>query len=384
MNRPKMVVCGTTFGQVYLRALAAADSPAELAGVLARGSERSNACAEQYGVPLYTRVDDLPPDIDAACVVVRAAVVGGPGTELATELLNRGIHVLQEHPVHHDELAGCLRAARANGVSYRLNTHYPHLAPVRRFVTAAHALYQHGPPRYVDAAGGIQVAFALFDILADALPALRPWGFADPVPWPDELRRIAAGPPPLRTLHGVIGGVPLTLRMHNQLDPADPDNHAHLLHRVSIGTDAGNLTLVNTHGPVLWSPRLHVDPSSVDVDPRLVLASAEPVGDPDGPPMRAVLTELWPDATKRAIAELVTDIRTGHNPMRRGQYHLALCRIWQDVTSRLGHPELVGGTRPTPLSAADLTGPDLDGAWDSSARDSTVLTTGPSPDRGVA
>ncbi|MDW3399103.1 thiazolinyl imide reductase, partial [Escherichia coli] len=62
---------------------------------------------------------------------------------------------------------------------------------------------------------------------------------------------------PYTSLHGDIGGVPCTLRVQNQIHPADADNHALLLHRLTLGFDTGILALADTHGPVIWSPRLH-------------------------------------------------------------------------------------------------------------------------------
>lgn len=40
-------------------------------------------------------------DFDMACVVIRSTAVGGKGTEIAGALLEKGIHVIQEHPVHY-------------------------------------------------------------------------------------------------------------------------------------------------------------------------------------------------------------------------------------------------------------------------------------------
>lgn len=73
----KIVVCGTLFGQVYLSAFKTAFEGGELAGILAQGSERSRQLAHAYGVPLYHHVDELPDDINMACVVIRSTIVGG-------------------------------------------------------------------------------------------------------------------------------------------------------------------------------------------------------------------------------------------------------------------------------------------------------------------
>ncbi|GAB3934995.1 hypothetical protein GCM10027614_09000 [Micromonospora vulcania] len=253
--KPRVLVAGTKFGQVYLQAFRQPDFPFELAGILAGGSARSVACARHYDVPLWTDVAQVPDDVTLACVVIRGGLLGGPGGEVARALMERGLHVLQEHPLHHDELVECLRTAGRAGVVYHLNSFYVHTAPVRRFLAAARALLARQPARYVDAACGFQVAYALLDILGQALGGVRPWGLAPPVELPEQVRRLSRVDVPFRSIDGVLAGVPLTLRVQNQMDPADPDNYAHLLHRVTIGTEAGNLTLVGTHGPTVWSPR---------------------------------------------------------------------------------------------------------------------------------
>ncbi|MGQ4445029.1 Gfo/Idh/MocA family oxidoreductase, partial [Streptomyces violaceoruber] len=99
----RVLVCGTNFGRFYAEAVHRRPGYAP-AGILSRGSAASRACAERLGVPHYTDVADLPAGIDAACVAVSSAISGGQGTELARALMDRGIHVLQEHPVHLTEL----------------------------------------------------------------------------------------------------------------------------------------------------------------------------------------------------------------------------------------------------------------------------------------
>ena len=372
MSRPlRVVVCGTIFGQVYLEAFRRPDPRLELAGVLGRGSERSRQCAETFGVPLFTSVDQLPDDVEAACVVIRSGLLGGRGVELATRLMERGISVIQEHPLHHDELAACLRVARRQRVVYELNSFYPNLAPVRRFLGATAALVKKQRLLYIDMACGFQVAYALLDIVGRALGgSLRRFSIAGV----SAASAPAAGDvasQPYRVLQGSISNVPFTLRIQNQLDPSDPDNYAHLMHRITLGTEGGNLTLVNTHGPLYWSPRPHFPREVRDQDgdlhfdggttlgdlPRCHggVPSAAPIGPPDAPSFADVFAELWPEGVRNALLDLREGIRTGRDPLRRGQYHLTLCRLWNDITERLGPPELVhAGGDPSFLSQADL------------------------------
>jgi len=349
----RVVVCGANFGRFY--AEAARDHPGlVLAGILTRGSPASRAYAKRLGVPHYTDIDALPQDIDAACVAVSSSISGGTGTDLAKALMGRGIHVLQEHPVHLDELTECLKTARRHRVQYRLNTHYPHVEPVREFIRAARRLIGLQKPLFVDAATPIHLLYPMVDILGQALGSLRPWRFADPTPLPDEL-----GEQPFRLVQGVLGGTPLTLRVHHQLDPSDRDNHALHWHRMSVGTQGGVLTLADTHGPVLWSPRLHV---GRDADHRFVLdgpgtedlalTTTSVVGDTGT--FGQVFTALWPQAVGRALDGLRDAVAEAGDPLRSAQYDLAVCRIWSDLAARLGPPEIVRPPAPHPLPAGKL------------------------------
>ncbi|SDI11996.1 thiazolinyl imide reductase [Actinokineospora alba] len=350
----RVVVCGTRFGQVYLSALARAEDY-ELAGIVARGSARSTALARDYGVPLYPSVDSLPDDIDAACVVVSTAVGGGSGADLAKALLERGIHVLQEHPVHPTELADCLKVARRTGSQYLVNTFYPHLEPVRRFTAAARKLVTLRKAVFVDAMCAIQVSYDLIDILAEVFDGLKPWSLA-PVPQGAGL--------PLACAHGQVGGVPLTLRVENRMQAGD-DSTSLFLHRITIGTDAGNLMLANTHGPVIWSPVLRV--RSDEMGRFLPVAAqdgswaddfggrtADYLGPAESPTWATAVDELWSGGVVTAMDDLRGRVEAGADPLRRGRRALAVAHAWKDLTEAIGYPHAATPDAGDPLTVADL------------------------------
>ncbi|MBF6175178.1 Gfo/Idh/MocA family oxidoreductase [Nocardia blacklockiae] len=358
--KPKVVVCGTAFGRVYLRAVHE-DPEVELAGVVSRGSAASAGYAKTYGVPHYIGVDELPDDIDIACVAVRAGAAGGDGAKLAQRLLSRGVHVLQEHLLHPDELADCLRTARDHGVRYRLNAFYPHLPAVRLFLTAAEILRERGRPLHVDAAAGGQVAYSLLDIIGRAVGGLRPWAVADPAPRPADIAALADSPQPYTHLDAVIGGVPVSLRVQNQIHPGDPDNHALLLHRLAIAFEGGVLSLADTHGPVLWSPRLH---TGRDATGRLVMGgpgterldvpSTEILGPAAAPTFRTVFAEVWPGSVRIALGELRFDIADPRRSAAAAQWAATVTALWQRLTTALGPPELIRPPAPEPVPLPDL------------------------------
>ncbi|GAB3497620.1 Gfo/Idh/MocA family oxidoreductase [Amycolatopsis cihanbeyliensis] len=348
----RVVVAGTGFGRVYLEAVRRHPEEFALAGILARGSDYSVACAVRHGVPLFTTVDEVPGEVEAACVVVRPGTIGGAGTELARALLRRGIHVLQEHPLRADEITECLRAAAEGGAAYAVNTLYPRLRPVRRFLAAAEFLRRGRPPAFLDAACNSQVAYPLLDILGRAAGGLRPWALGEPSP---------RGAHPFRALPAVIGGVPVTLRVQNQVHPDDPDNHSYLLHRVTLGHEGGALTLADTHGPVLWNPRLH---SPRDGTGRLVMAGpgTERLAVPSTVQLGAerpgsyheVLAALWPDAVAESLRVLRRDIEHPAGRGRGGQWALGVSQLWGELTARIGLPELIRPGEPEPVPLDEL------------------------------
>ncbi|MFK0117894.1 Gfo/Idh/MocA family oxidoreductase [Streptomyces sp. NPDC090994] len=360
-RRPlRVVVAGTAFGRIYLDAVRGDPEAFTLTGILAKGGDYSRRLAERSGVPLYTDAARLPDDTDVLCVVVRSGATGGPGSDIARTALRRGIHVLQEHPVHAGELADNLRAARDGDAAYAVGTLYPDLAPVRAFLAAAEVLRARGPVRFLDAACNSQVAYPLLDVLGRAAGTLRPWAFRAQ-PGPDaELAGLTGQPQPFRTLHAVVGGAPVTLRVQNEVHPDDPDNHSHLLHRVSLGTDAGVLTLADTHGPVLFNPRLH---APRDTTGRLVLAGpgTERLATPSTVELHPaadsyhdVFAHLWPRAVLAALHRLRDAAADPALRPAAGQWALSVSRCWADLTAQLGLPELIRPPEPPVVPWTDL------------------------------
>ncbi|MFC3452576.1 Gfo/Idh/MocA family oxidoreductase [Amycolatopsis speibonae] len=346
MSRLRTVVCGTRSGQTYLAALAGLSAEFDLVGVLGNGGVRSVSTARQAGVPLWTDVEEVPDDVDVACVVTRSSFMGGPGSELARTLLSRGVHVLQEQPIHHDDLMESFKTAREHGVCYRMGNQYTQLPAVRTWAAAARELIAQQRPVYLDAACAVQVSFPLVHILGQALGSVRPWRFA------------AAGKSgPFSLVTGEVGGVPVTLRVQNEIATEDSDNHMHLLTRATLGFEGGGLALHDAHGPVSWTPRLHIPHSvrgSFDFSaPDAVHLSGPCTAflDETPPSYRDFLAEVLPSAIGRnllALREAVLDPASASRPER---YHLALCRMWQDFTAALDYATLLDASahRPVPV-----------------------------------
>lgn len=359
----RVVVCGTLFGQVYLSAFKDHFPQFELAGIVARGSERSQQLAAQFGVPLYRDVAMLPDDIDIdiACVVVRSAIVGGEGSQLAMSLLNRGINVLQEHPVYEKDVVECLKLARKNGCQYQINTHYPTVPAVRHFIDYCQAARKSQQPLFIEATCGVQVICGLLDSLSRALGGVAPFKFYASSAMPESLRKNATFTPPYQVIQGIFAGIPLTLKIQNQLDPNDPDNHFHIMHRITIGLPSGNLMLVNTHGPVLWNRAFYIPRRTTQEGTREIVDKQEvehfytqPLSEiiyQGGASLEEVLEDHWSQAIRDALCQFVCHIE---NPtLKTAQGLLSQATVWKALMSCLGNPEVIQASAPV------ITQPDI-------------------------
>lgn len=334
----RTIVCGSTFGQFYLEALKLQENEFEVVGLLAKGSERSKKCASNYNVKLYSEVDELPDDIDLACVVLRSSVLGGCGTDLTIKLMERGIHVIQEHPLHPKDLEKCYRLAKKNNVFFQTGNLYANLPEVKKFIECAKAVNQIQKPAYINAAFAAQVSYPAVEILMYAMPSIRDW----------EVHCVNKDSGPFHILTGLLGSTPVTLEIHNEVYPKDPDNHMYLLHNIVIVYECGRLTLEDTFGPTLWNPRLHV---SVDMYERgqlqgefpdyMLENTSEILGDYVHLSFKDTLTKLWPKAILEDLMSIRECICKGKSSAKKAQQEILCAKQWSEITKSLGYADII-------------------------------------------
>jgi pyochelin biosynthetic protein PchG len=356
-KRPfQIVVCGSVFGQIYQNALAKSGQDIALAGILARGSDRSVACARELGVPLYKAPEDIPPEVDAVCVVIRGHLLGGPGSALARACLEKGFHVLQEHPLHRDELAETLRVARRVGRSFMLNSFYTHLPEVRRTLAVFRAVRERRQLRWVDAMTSYQVAFALIDVLADAFDGLRGWAL-------DPMQQVALPGWPWQGVTGTISGVPLAIRIQMEMNPAEPDGGNALLHRLSFGFEGGMLTQTDVHGPLVWTAEPAFPASTRQSDSSPYFSGIEAH---KGAPASVTIAggaetsygslfgSSWSEGVHHAVNRLRQITQDPEAQRRHAQRMLSVCRLWANLSALVGLPKPPACGPGAPLNATEI------------------------------
>ena len=246
--KKNVVVCGTTFGQYYIKAIKSRQDLFHLKGILAAGSERSQRIAKEYKTTLYTSVAELPECIDFACVVIRSNGCGGNGTQIAIELMNKGISVIEEQPIHKLFLKDCHKTAVSNKVCYQTGNFYSYLPAAKCFLEASKKLNETMAPIYIRATFSTQVSFPAMELLSEAT------GIREKI----KVETLSTNEHPFQLLTGKLGSVPIVMEFQNELCPSDADGSMQLLHEFTLFYPGGRLELTDTMGSVIYRPRIYV------------------------------------------------------------------------------------------------------------------------------
>lgn len=359
MNEKKVIVCGTNYGKAYLSAFLSENPNFKLVGIFSKGSKRSQEFAKGLGVPLFKKIEDVPPVVDIACIAVRSSIMGGDGTKLALQFMERGIHVIQEHPVHSADIQKCSAQAKKYGVCYHINSHFVHSKSVRIFIDYVQKAVQHEQPLFIEATTSL--LYSLIDILGRALGGCTPYGFTQSIKWDTSLIDLNQTPLiPFRSLQGIFAGTPISLNFQNFYEPkSNIDDSLLLLHRVCIGMPSGNITLLNTHGPVVWSvgnfPLNGGESSSVlfSAADKLSHTSNTPssiIFPPNNiPSVEEICEKYWPAEVLLALDTIKEQIISGIVcPWQKEKYLLEVSQAWIDITRKFGPPDFISLPSPPP------------------------------------
>lgn len=337
MQRKKVIVCGARFGQFYMEAVRLSKQY-ELAGILARGSELAAACAERYQTKLYTHIDKLPEDVKIACVAVKTTVLGGTGTELAVKLMQRGISVILEQPVHYQDLTECYRTARKCKTAFMVGNLYLRLPAVKRFLGMAEILLKKQEAVYLNVDMATQVSYPLVSVLT------KLFGKGGEL----EVKAAVKEEAPFQTLYLDWRGTAVQVRAQNQEDSETADNYMHLLFGMTLGTDAGALSLTDANGVVWWRERMEIPPIRFvpgdleeSVSPRMKEPSTRMFADEERESYGEILKKEWSKAVLQDIDELWELAGAEEQEAllaRKGGFELSVAKSWQIFMQALGYP----------------------------------------------
>lgn len=248
-HRLKLLLCGSNYGASYVPALDGPTSAFELAGVLAKGSERSVRLAAAKNVPLWSRVEEVPDDVAVAVVALPS-----PAAETVTaQLIRRGVHVLMEHPVDAEVLRDVRQVANAANIVQHVNCHFAELSAPRAFIEECTRRLERGAATYASIVTAARSAYATFDLLGRALG-----GLSDPVLEQELTSTVSPAAYPFASFRGAIQGVPVRVQCSGSAGAADDGSDSPVPQRIEVGFADGHLMLLGPAGPVVWSETLRL------------------------------------------------------------------------------------------------------------------------------
>ncbi|SHM60379.1 Gfo/Idh/MocA family oxidoreductase [Ruminococcus flavefaciens] len=342
----KAVVCGAGFGQFYMEALSRMKDRIELVGLVAKGSEKSIKCAEVYEIPLFTSKDQIPEDIDIAFVILRSAMLGGAANEYTEFFFNRGVHVLQEFPIHPDDVRNNFRKARKNAVCFHVGDFYLHLPQIRKFTEYVKRLNEICPPSHIQMSLAAAVSMPALMMLRDMLPSANKM----------ELKCVSDNETPFQVILGNIDGVPVTAEIHNEVNTDDPDSAMYLLQAFNVIYETGRLSLQDPLGDIFWYPKIK---SSVS---RYSSGAAAREADKDSGLKDGAVSlsfygaqaaekgtnEIWVQAIISDIEEMLEGITDKAAYMRYSQKTMTGTAQWESFNKLIGFPKRIDGVKASP------------------------------------
>jgi thiazolinyl reductase component of yersiniabactin synthetase len=352
MNETKRVlIVGAKFGELYLNSFLTPQPGLELAGLMANGSPRAQQLARAFGIPLYTSLDQVPEGFDIACVVVRSTIVGGSGSKLAEALLRRGLHVIQEHPLHPTELEQLQALANSRGLKYWVNSFYPTASAGYCWLSAAKSISSELEElaHFARLSSSRQLLYSSLDLLLQALH--KETGEV-------EIACLNKSGP-FDQISFSWAGTSVSLELQNYIDPSDPDQHSLVTHQCQVGWPAGNLSLAGSYGPVLWAPTFFDEQHNTSSESIFTRVSNQNALRFDLPTVttlheapkdwRAVFEREAPRAVSRVLCSFLIHIHGHEAPSGfRTDHQLAVARLWQQVLRHVGPAK--ESTLPPPRS----------------------------------
>ena len=309
----------------------------ELAGIIGKGSDRTKKIANDFNVPVYTNIENIEANIDAACVVVPNAAGGGQGTDIAEKLLLRGIPTLLEHPAHEKEIIKCLKASK--NTPFMINPFYRYISPVQDFLEAAKVMNHHSVLLSASLDCAIHVLYDGIDILGCALENFSGWKLGTVAEIVGSTLKSGGN----KSIKIMIGDIPVMFVINTDVDKDDPDHPLHLYHRIELTFSTGRLCLVNTHGPVIWMPFQHmprdeygtisIDKDNKEIPTAIMLGNSKPLS------LKKTVEYIWTGAVVQALECLFSMDKT--KKMQMAQYQIFVSRLWSEISRKTGYLNLV-------------------------------------------
>ncbi len=313
MKPYSILVCGTNYGRSYVQASLLKPDAYTVKGILARGSERSLNVAREYGLPLYHNLGEVPDGIDIACVVV-----GSSAPEVLFGLLDRGVHILAEHPQKPETIRRALKKADKKGLCFQVNPHFSDLDAPVSFIRSCRRRSGESRPRLIVVLAADRALYGTLDLLRESFGSLAGLRF--------EGVKTDGG---ITFIDGMLGqtraffGLQSAWLGGGRIPDGSPLYFLDI--KVTAVFSSGTLSLLSVVGPVIWSANLFQSGNSNG-----------PLGEYlcEESPSLAEFSSSRISANLHALERLARHIETGHTPSNQSpEVLMEISRMWEEVSS---------------------------------------------------
>ena len=331
MKKRKVIVCGVHFGKFYIESCNQ-NERLELTGILSNGSEESYELADKNNVPLYTRTEDITKDMaDIIVIVTRTLITGGKSDLTVKSLLEKGISIIQEQPVHEKEVINICKSIRSDKQDYYINNFYRFLENTKNFIFYAKKIIRQYEVIRLQMSCSSQVLYPLIDILYEIFGDIYKF----------DLRKVEDGN--MEILSGAINDVPFSLNYYNEYSE-DNDGNLALFFYIKIESNAGNLILTDPEGAVIWQSHLCYEKNMCMQEQKI--EELEPIEYLGGIKTVTYMNRYkvtWPQAMGKSIEEFFDkSINTGIEKFKTRT--LRQCEIYSNITKIAGKPKKIKNT----------------------------------------
>lgn len=337
----KALVCGANFGKFYLQACNNSKQIA-LTGLLSRGSENSQALAKAYKIPLFTDVTTISNNqADIAVIAAKSLITGGKSSQTVKQLLQQGVSVLQEQPVHAKEAVEISQSIRNENQIYCVNNFYRFLPAVQRFVQYAKQLSRTYPILRLSFRCASQVLYALIDVLYELFDGIHTF----------DVTKILDGN--RSVLAGTLNAIPFVFHYYNEY-AADIDGSLAIFFDIQLDTPAGNLILNDPEGEVLWQSHLQYNrDADFSAKEFQMLQPLEVLFDGKAKNYAQKYREIWPQAMAQSILNGYQNTLQAETAKQTVQRTLAQCAYCLQITTAAGRPKKIEIPYRTDLTSFD-------------------------------
>ena len=333
----KVILCGASFGQFYMEALHRLSEHFEVVGLYARESERNVNCAKTYNIKLYTELLDIPEDVELAIVVMRSGILGGIGNDVVKHFLSNGIHVIQEFPIHPEDVEQHYKLARKNNVNYYIGDFYLKLPQVIKFIKIAKLINVYTPILHIQMGMAVQLSFPAVMMLREILDNKN-----------IKLKCVTNNETMFQVLVGNAGETSLTFEVQSEMDLLDPDSSMCMFQSVTLIYESGRLILDDPFGPIYWYPRVKTSTSLyVDGKPGKTIPKpsgmqvATQLGNYEAVDYVDIQGRLWIEAIQKDLMNMLSGIEDRKLYTKKAQKDIVGAKQWNEVNKIVGFPKKV-------------------------------------------